>query len=215
MLTTVVNIRYEKHDVYIGRAGHGQDGTFGNPFSDGTRSENIARFKVYFYDRLKKDPVYRQKVLALRGKSLGCFCVPQECHGHVIADYLNSLSPKIYAVIGSRSFNNYDFLKETLDWYDIKEIVSGGAKGADSLAKQYAAENGILCTEFLPDWNTHGKSAGYIRNKLIINRADEVIAFWDRKSKGTEHSINIASEQGKPCYIYWPEQQDDLACLGL
>jgi len=92
--TTVVNIRRSYYDIYIGRAGHGQDGYFGNPFNsyrDGGRSRAIALFKDYFYDRLKKDSEFMDRVLALRGKRLGCFCKPKDCHGDIIAEYLNGL----------------------------------------------------------------------------------------------------------------------------
>jgi hypothetical protein len=70
--------------------------------------------------------------------------------------------------------------------------LNGGAKGADSYGEYYAKERGIPVTIFLPDWNTYGKKAGYIRNKLIVESSDLVIAFWDRVSKGTKHSIDIA-----------------------
>jgi hypothetical protein len=90
-MTTVVNIYKDKYDQYIGRAGKGQDGYFGNPFSNKTRLENIEDFKAYFYNRLEKDSEFKRRVLELKGKSLGCFCKPQACHGDVIADYINNL----------------------------------------------------------------------------------------------------------------------------
>lgn len=94
-MTTVVNIHKEEYDVYIGRSGKSMNGYFGNPYGDGTREENINRFKEYFYWRLENDPEYKQKILELKGKKLGCFCVPKSCHGHVIADYLNNLTNNI------------------------------------------------------------------------------------------------------------------------
>jgi hypothetical protein len=54
----------------------------------------------------------------------------------------------IVAVGGSRAFNDYDLLKRTLDKYDISEIVSGGAKGADFFSKRYATERNIKLTEY-------------------------------------------------------------------
>lgn len=109
------------------------------------------------------------------------------------------------AVVGSRSFNNYDLLKTKLDALHIKRpislIISGGAQGADSLAERWAKENGIESKIFLPDWNQYGKSAGYKRNVQIIEASDAVIAFWDGISKGTQHSINIANEKQKPLAI--------------
>lgn len=90
--TTVVNIRTSKYDVYIGREGHGQDGIFGNPYSamgDGGRDRAIALYREYFYKRLRIDSEFATNVEVLRGKRLGCFCEPKQCHGHIIADYLN------------------------------------------------------------------------------------------------------------------------------
>jgi len=111
------------------------------------------------------------------------------------------------AIIGSRTFNDYDLLRRSLDEFileanaDISLIVSGGAKGADSLGAEYAKENNIETLIFLPDWKKYGKGAGFVRNQLIIDNADFVIAFWDGESKGTLSSINIAKKQKKVCKI--------------
>lgn len=90
-------------------------------------------------------------------------------------------------------------LKQTLDIIKDKVslIISGGAKGADTLAKKYSNDNNIELLEFIPDWDKYGKSAGYIRNVEIIDNCDCVVAFWDGESKGTQHSINIAKKKNK------------------
>ncbi len=218
--TRVVNIRFEEFDVYIGRAGHGQDGCFGNPFNEPNRDESIKKFREYFYDRIKHDKIFRQKVQSLKGKTLGCFCRPKSCHGDIYVEYLENLPEPInLAVIGSRSFDNYEYMEEILNWFDIKTLISGGAKGADTLAKKYAAQNSIPYKEFLPQWDKFGKSAGYKRNIQIVNAADEIVAFWDGISKGTKHSIDIATEQGKPVHIFkfsldLEIQNDDISILG-
>lgn len=78
------------------------------------------------------------------------------------------------AVIGSRSFTDYEKLKSVLSSYHITEIISGGAKGADSLAEQYAIENNITLTVFLPNYDKHPpKIAPLIRNEEIIKHCDE------------------------------------------
>lgn len=101
-------------------------------------------------------------------------------------------------VAGSRDFNDYDLLKNKLDHYlsllDNVVIVSGGAKGADNLGEEYAVEKGLKLVMFPADWNAHGKSAGYIRNKQMAEYATHLIAFWDGKSKGTKHMIDLAKE---------------------
>ncbi len=98
-MTTVVNIR-EPHDVYIGRAGRGQDGYLGNPFvvgMDGDRQTVIAKYKVWFWHRVNTDPEFRRRVKELAGKALGCFCKQPgrdvACHGDVIAAWLNAGCP--------------------------------------------------------------------------------------------------------------------------
>lgn len=105
----------------------------------------------------------------------------------------------VYAIIGSRIFTDYQKLTIILDSEKetITRIVSGGAKGADTLGARYATSHAIALTVFLPDWLQHGNSAGVIRNKQIVDAADVVIAFWDGKSKGTQHSINYAKKSNK------------------
>jgi len=105
------------------------------------------------------------------------------------------------AVIGGRDFNDYEKVKQTLSNIDITELISGGAKGADSLGEQYAKGKGIPTKIFLPDWNKHGKIAGFIRNTDIIKDADLVVAFWDQKSKGTKDSIDKAYKLNKKTLI--------------
>lgn len=106
------------------------------------------------------------------------------------------------AVVGSRSFSEYDLLEGTLNEFEIDEIISGGAKGADQLARTYAIENKITIREFRPEWKKYGRAAGPIRNKKIITAADIVIAFWDGKSKGTKSSINIAKKLQKELVVF-------------
>ncbi|ERP31391.1 DUF2493 domain-containing protein [Chitinivibrio alkaliphilus] len=105
------------------------------------------------------------------------------------------------AVIGSRSFSTYEIMAKHLSTYAISEIVSGGARGADTLAEQYAACKNIPLKRFLPDWRRYGRAAGIRRNCDIINYADQVIAFWDGNSRGTKHSITYAQGQGKKIFI--------------
>lgn len=209
METTVVNIHHgTSFDVYVGRAGKGYLGYYGNPFNSGTREEKINNFKTYFYNRLKSDPEYRKKIHDLKGKTLGCFCIPLKCHASVIADYLNALPEENsirLGVVGSRTFNDYDYMCGILKWYEAGKIISGGANGADKLAAKYAVEHSIPLQEFLPDWDKYGKKAGYLRNKQIVDNSDEIVAFMDKKNPtpGTQSTIKLAEDAGKPVYIYW------------
>lgn len=97
MQTVVVTIYKEQFDVYIGRAGRGEDGYFGNPFRMGSgisREDAVQKFQKYFTERIQKDSEFKRRVLALTGKRLGCFCKPKACHGDVIADWLNKKEQK-------------------------------------------------------------------------------------------------------------------------
>ena len=87
------------------------------------------------------------------------------------------------AIIGSRNLQVIDIEKYLPP--DCTEIVSGGAKGIDACAEQYARKHQIPFTLFLPDYERYGRAAPIVRNKQIVAYADEVIAFWDGRSKGT------------------------------
>ncbi len=99
------------------------------------------------------------------------------------------------AVIGSRNItveNLGDYLPE-----NTTEIVSGGAKGVDICAREYAVENGIKLTEFLPDYARYRRGAPLKRNIQIIEYADTVLAFWDGESRGTKFVIDTCEKTGK------------------
>lgn len=96
--------------VYIGRAGHGQNGYFGSPIVIGTfcpechsrhdRSGTLACFERYARKRLARDAEYARRVKELHGLVLGCFCDPMPCHGHVLerlAAELNGVAPAVVA----------------------------------------------------------------------------------------------------------------------
>lgn len=90
MKTKVVNLKIDNFDVYIGRSGQMQDGYFGNPFKGKNKKSNIEMFRDYFYGRLESDEEFKNNVQKLKGKTLGCFCKPKDCHGDVIVEYLEN-----------------------------------------------------------------------------------------------------------------------------
>ena len=97
MKTTVVNCRIAAYDVYIGRAGKGRDGYWGNPYVAQTRgrAETKELFEAYFHKRLKQDLVFRERTVRLHGKRLGCFCKNLDghgpwCHGDTIAEWVDA-----------------------------------------------------------------------------------------------------------------------------
>lgn len=109
-------------------------------------------------------------------------------------------------VFGSRTIDK----QSTVDQEILKapctptEIVSGGADGVDSCAKQFAEENDLPYTEFEADWDEHGKSAGPIRNAQMAEYADAGIAVWDGQSSGTRDMIEKLLDEGKSVYVTVP-----------
>lgn len=99
------------------------------------------------------------------------------------------------AIIGSRNLhvdNIEDFISP-----HATEIVSGGAKGIDSDAADYAHSRGIPLVEFLPEYARYGRYAPLKRNEQIADYANEAIAFWDGKSAGTKYTIGLFEKRGK------------------
>ena len=102
-------------------------------------------------------------------------------------------------IVGSRNL-----VVSNLDEYVLEEcteIISGGAIGVDKCAADYAKSKNILLTEILPEYQIYGKGAPLIRNKVIVEKADMIIAFWDEKSNGTKFVIDYANKLGKPCKV--------------
>lgn len=115
-------------------------------------------------------------------------------------------------IAGSRDFNDYTSLESVcLDIFesDLKfseelpeiEIVSGMAKGADSLGETFAENYDFKLKQFPALWDIFGKSAGFKRNERMARYADVLIAFWDGESKGTKHMINLAETFGLKVFV--------------
>ena len=98
-MTVVVNIYKDPYDVYIGRAGKGQDGYYGNPVIINKtcpicggihkdRGSTLPCYEIYFKKRIESDSEFKERILSLDGKRLGCFCSPKPCHGLVIIEWI-------------------------------------------------------------------------------------------------------------------------------
>lgn len=116
------------------------------------------------------------------------------------------------AVIGSRAGYPKDpaeMIEELLKVENLNKneiiIVSGGARGVDSIAESWARSNNVETLIFPADWKNLGKGAGYIRNVQIIDSADIVLAIWDGQSRGTRHSLYLSRRSGKKVYLVNPE----------
>lgn len=128
------------------------------------------------------------------------------------------------AIVGSREFHDYDLLvrsmesilgeygiKWDLDWDKPGSekcvlIVSGGARGADSLAEKYANECGFYFTAIPANWYLYGKRAGMMRNSDIVASVELVVAFWDGESRGTADTIEKAQLMGRDLRVIFYEE---------
>ena len=104
------------------------------------------------------------------------------------------------AVVGSRNLRIDDLGKYLPD--GVTEIVSGGARGVDTSAREYALTHNIKLTEFLPEYERYGRSAPLKRNLQIIRCADMVLAFWDGKSHGTRFVIENCKNENVPIKVF-------------
>lgn len=114
-------------------------------------------------------------------------------------------------IAGSRKNVTYEDLLEAIEFIDWAPtvIISGTAYGADQYGERWAKEKGLPIKKFPANWNTHGRSAGYIRNAEMAQNAEALIALWDGKSRGTKHMIDLAEKAGLEIFIYIVEADDE------
>lgn len=104
------------------------------------------------------------------------------------------------AIVGSRTIEDFDLTP--LIPQGVTMIVSGGARGVDTVAARYAREHGIALTELRPDFVRYGRAACHVRNRSIVEVADAVLAVWDGKSRGTRSTIELARRAGKVVTVH-------------
>lgn len=103
------------------------------------------------------------------------------------------------AIVGSRGCSQIDIASYL--GFTPSMIVSGGAIGIDSYAKNYALKNNIPLLEFLPKYHKYGRQAPIMRNIQIVENCDYVLAFWNGSSRGTKFTIDYALKRGKAVRI--------------
>ena len=103
-------------------------------------------------------------------------------------------------IAGHRDYQNYEEMKSVLDAYHketpITEVVSGKARGADTMGEWWAKQNNIPVQPFPAEWNKYGKAAGPIRNKQMAKYAapdGALVAFLAPNSVGTKNMIEQAT----------------------
>lgn len=115
-------------------------------------------------------------------------------------------------IAGSRNIHDLEVVETAVfnfleTWYclapsDIDEIVSGTARGVDTLGEEFAERYSIPVKRFPADWERYGKKAGLIRNSDMAYYGTHLVAVWDGKSRGTQHMFNTMRDRGKPVYIH-------------
>jgi len=144
MKTKVVNLRKEPFDVYIGRAGRGRSGYFGNPVIIGKKcpvccevhrngGSTLPCYTECFNRRMARDLEFRRRICELRGKTLGCFCKPGPCHGDVIVAWLNANpnqlpqkeTPQDITAAGATRtyFRNVQNLVDSINSLSVEEVA--------------------------------------------------------------------------------------------
>ncbi len=103
------------------------------------------------------------------------------------------------AIIGSRKCPPIDIEAQLKSIPDT--IVSGGAIGADTYAREFAKKKGLRLIEYFPNYEKYGKGAPLERNKLIVEECDCLLAFWDGQSRGTKFTLDYAKKMNKPIKI--------------
>lgn len=105
------------------------------------------------------------------------------------------------------------FMDNTSDFHPerVVEVISGGCNGIDKLGEQWAKEEywfdhghtykkSISIKYFIPDWKTHGKAAGPIRNRQMAEYGDALLLIWDGKSRGSASMKKEMEKLNKPIY---------------
>lgn len=113
-------------------------------------------------------------------------------------------------IAGGRDFTNYALVETAIkvSGFEISQVVSGKAKGVDTLGEVWALANNVPVEAFPADWSQHGRAAGPIRNREMAEYADALIAIWDGESKGTANMIQQARNKKLDVFIYLVKDTD-------
>lgn len=114
-------------------------------------------------------------------------------------------------IAGSRNIDNINYLYKAIQesGFEITEVVTGDCRGVDKLGIKYANVHKLKITGFPADWDKHGKKAGPLRNTVMANYADALIAIWNGTSTGTIDMIRKARQKGLEVYVYNVKGEED------
>lgn len=106
-------------------------------------------------------------------------------------------------IAGSRNITDIDVIRKAAaecGWMPTV-VISGTARGVDTLGEQWAKENNVPVEQYPANWNKYGRAAGYRRNEQMARHAQALIAIWDGHSRGTKHMIDIAKRTGLRVFV--------------
>lgn len=187
----VVHCKKSRYDIYCGRRSE-----WGNPFRTGNRSMRIRRYRRYLNDNL----YLLSRLHTLRGKVLGCWCAPKDCHCDVLATLAN-MPPITVLVTGDRYWTQWmPILRALCILAPGSTVVHGSCVGTDLMAGTVARHLKLREKPYPANWKKYGRAAGPIRNQQMLddNRIDLVLAYHDRihTSRGTADMIRRAQKKG-------------------
>ena len=174
----------------------------------------LASYEPIFVDIYHESHILHKNVLEIRELKKDSPRRKSEEHREA---YLNACR---VIIAGSRGFFEYDLMSRELDklFNGSKEftgrnikIISGMADGADSLAIRYADERKLTKILFPANWKRFSRVAGFLRNEDMLSVATHLVVFWDGKSSGTRHMIEIAKAKGIPI---WGLKHPYASCFG-
>lgn len=174
----------------------------------------LASYEPIFVNIYHEYHMFHKNVLEIREAKMDC---PRRKSEEYREAYLNACR---VIVAGSRGFFEYDLMSRELDklFNESKEftgcnikIISGMADGADSLAIRYADERKLTKILFPANWKRFSRVAGFLRNEDMLSVATHLVVFWDGKSSGTNHMIEIAKAKGIPV---WGLKHPCASCFG-
>ena len=106
---------------------------------------------------------------------------------------------------GCRDITDEKLVERIISQYiAVKDVViTGGCRGVDKIAHDYARRCFADTEVHDADWDKHGKAAGPIRNQKMAESADQLVAIWDGKSRGTKSMIDNALKLGVETHVHF------------
>ena len=107
-------------------------------------------------------------------------------------------------IAGSRHCVDLEAVREAVKscgWYP-SVVLSGGARGADTMGEVWAAENDVPVEIYPANWEKYGTAAGFQRNVRMAEEAEALIALWNRRTPGTRHMVHAMKSRLLPVFVY-------------